>query len=571
MIQVDPETGRAATPLDGSYSRLRITVEAVDETVTDSSALVGIDEIGLPGLTVDRTIVLPGQGADEGSSFVFTARGRRPTCIDSGVGTSCGVFSTARASEEESGIVRRFELAGSGGWTGTGAVLARPGRETQRLFEPVFGQVRVRASTTYLEEASVAPQFAYDGDGRTFWSSQIGDSAPTLRLEWGERRRIRTISVASAPGGAQPPTTATLIAGAESRTVDLSTGTARFAPLETRRLAIRFDVPEGWSGRLGVAELSIPGLDDLRFSIDRDQVTGSVCGLGPELAINGTVHPTRVSGTLGDIIDGTPLDLEACEPSVPMQSGRVDVGLRSTTIFAPTRLVLEPVTDAAATDQGVTERQVSEDRWEATHREITVAAGPEALLVVNENFNAGWSASLGETSLDPVRVDGWKQGFIVPEGEGGDVVLSFGPDRWYKVALVLGGLAALLLLVGAVVVARREKQRMTAPAQPGAGPERPGPVWVRIAVAVPFGLMGGPALLAGYLVGAFLRRPRIDTGLIGAIAVGAAGVLAATVADSASSPPVWCDALAAVGLGMVGAVIVLGRAPDTEGDQRDDH
>jgi uncharacterized membrane protein YedE/YeeE len=155
----------------------------------------------------------------------------------------------------------------------------------------------------------------------------------------------------------------------------------------------------------------------------------------------------------------------------------------------------------------------------------------------------------------------------VPEGGGGDVVLSFGPDRWYKVALALGGMAALLLIVGAALVGRRERQRM--PAVPEhSGPDTPAPVWVRLAAAVPVGLMGGPALLAGFLVGAFGWRPRIDTGLIGGVGIAVAGIAAATIADNAASPPVWCDALAAVGFGMVGAIVVLRRRPADSGEER---
>ena len=73
-----------------------------------------------------------------------------------------------------------------------------------------------------------------------------------------------------------------------------------------------------------------------------------------------------------------------------------------------------------------------------------------ALLVVHENFNAGWQASLAGHRLTAVRVDGWEQAFLVPANSSGTVTLVYAPDRPFKAGLLAGLLAVLaLLLAGA--------------------------------------------------------------------------------------------------------------------------
>ena len=82
---------------------------------------------------------------------------------------------------------------------------------------------------------------------------------------------------------------------------------------------------------------------------------------------------------------------------------------------------------------------------------MTVGPGAAALLVVPENFNTGWTATLGGARLRAVRVDGWQQAYEVPAGAGGAVTLTFTPDRPYRDGLAAG--AAAVLLVGLMALA----------------------------------------------------------------------------------------------------------------------
>ena len=51
-------------------------------------------------------------------------------------------------------------------------------------------------------------------------------------------------------------------------------------------------------------------------------------------------------------------------------------------------------------------------------------ADAERTVVLSERFDTGWRASLEGTELEPVPVSDWAQGFTVPAGEAGEVVIQ---------------------------------------------------------------------------------------------------------------------------------------------------
>ena len=108
--------------------------------------------------------------------------------------------------------------------------------------------------------------------------------------------------------------------------------------------------------------------------------------------------------------------------------------------------------------EAVTQRDVGVRSWTTSRRVLDVAPGPAALLVLPENANDGWRATLDGRELTPLRVDGWMQGYLLPAGDGGRVTLEFTPNRLYQAGLGIGGLLALLLVAAAVLVGRREKR-----------------------------------------------------------------------------------------------------------------
>ncbi|QCW50467.2 DUF3367 domain-containing protein [Nocardioides dongxiaopingii] len=565
-IPVDPETGIAAARLSGTFDRLRVTVE---ETRGDASqggqGVVAINEVALPGLVADRSLVLPDTGADGDTTFVLKARAHRRTCLDAGLGSNCWPVTGSRTSDEESGLFRTLSLDGAASWRVSGTVVARTTEGAQRLLTP-FGGVQASASSVYLGEPGVAPQLAADADPATFWAAGQGDDEPTLRLSWGRPVLLDELRVVAAPDSMAPPTTATLVAGGETREVDLSRGIAEFEPLRARSVEVRFDAQPDSTRPLGVAEVTAPALQSLVEPLDRTSPTGAICGLGPEVVVDGVVHPTRVTGVIGDVVDGTALRLESCGAPIPVDAGTHRLGVVSTAQFAPASVVLRPSAqpDTAATSQA--DRPVV-GSWGSTSRTVRLDPGPERLLVVNENFNPGWAASLDGTALEPVRVDGWKQGFVVPAGDGGDVDLDFGPGTTYRLALLAGLLGALALVLALVRGLRADRRRSVRTRSEVAertavltvaDQHRPRTAWV-VAGAVALAVLGGPALLLGLLVGVVARRFLGDPGLVGALLVGAAGVAAGFVATTTPGlPPLLCDVVAGAGVGCVGFALLVG-------------
>ena len=100
-------------------------------------------------------------------------------------------------------------------------------------------------------------------------------------------------------------------------------------------------------------------------------------------------------------------------------------------------------------------RHPTVDNWGPANRVVSVsAAGTPRTLSWLENFNIGWRATLDGQELKPVRVDGWRQAWIVPAGAAGAVDMTFAPDAGYRIGLVLGLLAALALVALALIRAR---------------------------------------------------------------------------------------------------------------------
>ena len=573
VVTVDPSTGVVSVPLLGRpVDRVRVTVTRV----AGSEGVVALREITFPGLEVGRSLVVPQPGGPR-TTFVMRARPPRRGCIDAGLGVSCGYATDARVGEEESGMTRELTVNSEGSWTFDGAVVARSTSATQALLEPILDNTRVRASSTYRDEPSLAAQLAFDGDPVSFWASASGDPRPTLRLRWPHRVELTSLDIVAPSGVAVAPAGAELRGEhGQLRTINLALGSARFAPMRTRSLVITFTSETAGSAPLGVAELELPGLEDEIQRTDRDKQTGAVCGLGPELVVDGRVYPTAVSGTLGAVLDGTPLTLTGCGPAVRLSAGAHRVTIRATEQYTATRLTLRPRTTLGTQTPGtssVTTRDVDVRSWTTSRRDLDVAAGGAAVLVVPGNVNEGWRASLAGQSLAPVRVDGWMQGFLLPAGDGGRVTLEFTPNQPYQAGLLVGGVLALLLTGAAVVVGRRETPSVPLLSAVRVGPRRPWAWRWRLPALVTGAVLGGPAFGAGLVLGDLGGRRIGDPGAIGAVLVGASAVGAGLVAGLGSGlrsgrPPTWCDVLAGVGIGLVGAT-VLTRTHPTEQEPGD--
>jgi arabinofuranan 3-O-arabinosyltransferase len=277
----------------------------------------------------------------------------------------------------------------------------------------------------------------------------------------------------------------------------------------------------GWPAPVGVAEVEVPALSSLLRPAGADTPVTAACGSGPTVELDGVAYPTSVTGTLADVRAGRSLPLAICddfsEGRVELPAGEHRLHTTPSASFVVDSAALLPGGTGAA--PAPVQRAVEAVEWHPTARTLTVAGGEAALLVVPENFNAGWTATLDGRRLPAVRVDGWQQAFTLPAGAGGTVTLTFTPDRPYRTGLAAGAGAVLLVGLLALVPARRRRTAVR--------PGRPATWWVAVPLMVLAVALGGVAA-AVLLIAAMLVRQLRPGALPGIAAV--AGATAAAVA-----------------------------------------
>lgn len=567
---VDPDSGLVRVPLTGAPVRsVRVTVLATHGD--PEYGVVAIRDITFPGLALGRTLVVPADEVSPRSDLVFRAQPERRACVGVGFERACEA-EEARPSEEEAGVERTFRTTSPGRWSFAGTAVARSAPATAQLLWPIGGEVRVQASSVLTDDPSISGQYAFDGNPGTPWLSARGDNDPSLTLTWGRSQTLSRLQVLPATMQSRRPSRAVIEADGERREVDLSGGSlGYFEPLRTDHVTIRFPMPElpdtdlgdrtGTGSRpVGVGDLVIAGLEHLTYAPDPNGRTGAACGLGPELVIDGTRVPTRVSGTIADVVDGRPLAVLPCGPAFTLPAGEHRLRLAATDRFVPSSVRLGG--SRAAETSGST-RVTRIRTWGPTDRTVEVGPGPAAYLRVPENLNAGWQATLDGKVLEQSALDGWQQAYRLPAGPGGEVRLEYRPDGPYRTMLLVGGLLGVgLLLAAGAVLLRERRPTPTTGMLPAAfaGGLRAGPGGVLLIAAA--GLVGGIWLLVGTAVGMVLRsRPVLR--LWGACGLVAGTGIAAAIQTRLDPQETWVafDAIGGLAIGLLVASLASPRKP----------
>jgi arabinofuranan 3-O-arabinosyltransferase len=460
----------------GLTSTVRVTIVAVAAGRQTGNA--GISELNIPGVTANRALSVPADVApapDQRTSFAFT-RGSQPryACV---AGACDG--GRARSGEEPTGIHRLFRTQAKENYRVEGTVLPADGG-TNPVTVPGF---QVKSSTQLTGDPTAGPIAAVDSNPETTWIADTTDERPTLTLSWDTPKEITGLHVnVDKDSGASRPTDLLITVPQGEQAVPVTPeGEADFT-LTTKSIQITVLAIDTKPGRpAGITDLSIDGVDIPRLA--RDTPFTVPCGRGPELELDGFRYQTTVSGTLADYLNHRPLPFSTCrdlEGGVDLEPGDHELNTDPSDQFVVQDLRLLSTSGTPAPRP----RGHSVTEWDVTHREIQVRPGAEAILSVPENANNGWVAKLDGRTLKRVRVDGWQQAWLVPEGQGGTVVLDFAPDGQYRTRLAVGGLTALVL-VGSVLIPVRRRR----PIDVRAGARR----WL------PFVLVGLIVLLGGML------------------------------------------------------------------------
>lgn len=569
VVETDPFTGEVSVDLGVEADRVRVEVAGAPHRQSG----FGLAELRIDGVTPTRTLVLPETATDGPPDLLFSASQEARACVTTLLGPDCD-RGRAHAAEENPGIDRTFTLDEPGTWRARGLVVARSRPGTVELIQPQGG-VRMTGSSWLAQDPTVAPRMAYDGDPATSWVADPRDEEPSLSIDLGTTRTLRGLSVTPPAGIAVVPGRAVVRAetagGDEVREVSLG-GLTDFAPLRARRLTVTFYRGSGAEAGLplGVGEVRLAG-GRASVPLDGAAPTGSVCGFGPPLVVDGRRIDTRVSGRIGDVVSAGQLAVIPCGPGkragrLAMGRGEHHVRLISTEQFQPVGLRLRSL-DGGTKALPAPERSRDLRLLSSSDSRVRldVGAGEDAILSAPHNVNAGWVATLDGRPLERITVDGWAQGWIVPAGRSGEVELTFAPQRSYVIALI-GGLVLLgaVLLTAVVLLVRRRLRRPSPlPPLPHRAGRRAPPTWALAAGAGVLGLLVGgplaaPAAVAGVLLG---RWPRLVQAVVAITLVGTVVALALLLGDRPQNPPRAVDLVTGAALALGLATALSGR-PD---------
>ena len=191
------------------------------------------------------------------------------------------------------------------------------------------------------------------------------------------------------------------------------------------------------------------------------------------LTVDGEPVPVRVTGSTGDAEARRRLDVEGCE-QVTITAGETLIVARagSVTGIDIDQIVLSspaPAPLPAAATASVEVLRATDTEIDA----LVPGAATSRWLVLGQSHNRGWEATAGGVDLgEPVVIDGFANGWLLPPGEPAEVSLRWTPQRWVTRALMASALFVLAAL-GAAWRGRRDRGPRPAGAGAPLGPARP--------------------------------------------------------------------------------------------------
>lgn len=578
-VRVETAAGRAETDLltsddlqplavaPGRTSWIRVSLLASDPH--ERAVSFGVRELRLSGLAPSTSeLYVPARpDAEPGTAeaVVLSARtGELGGCVLVGLSDACDPF-LARQGEERTSLRRSVDLPADP--VVHVRVRPRPGAALDQLLED-SSALRVTATSQAVAGPAGRAAAALDRDLGTTWVAGRGDAEPALTIRLPERRKVSGLLFLTSPGApASSPFEVHIdVDGRETSHFVGTDGSVRFPAARVDRVTVRFGFTSPRRGvnpvtgaleayPVGVGEVVVVGADDLRPRADPAAPVRVPCGSGPTVTVGDQVVRTAVSTTAGALIDGLVVDATVCGRA-DIRRGRSHVRADASASFLVDQVVFQARGATTRSAQAATGQPVVQ-AWEPASRQIKLARVDQAsVLELGENFNPGWQATLDGVALAPVRVDGWRQGWVVPTGASGIVEATFEPDSTYRMGLLLGLIAAACLILGAL--APRSSRRSPPPAaQP---PSRR--TWAAI-LGAGLALVAGAAGVATWIAALALHRRPPARGWAIATACLVSAVVAVVWTWPRSAPPAAALAQAlSASVAVALAVLPDARAPD---------
>ncbi len=492
----------------GETTRLRVTVTAVADGSQGFAA--GLAEVDVPGVEPSRPIRAGASGSTPTTVVLRAPLGWRAGCVLLDVDSLCSP-NLPQPGEEDGGIDR---LIGALPSTDDVVIQAVPNpSDALDAWVTQGAQVSVSATSSAVRDPSGAAYAVLDDDLGTGWVAGASDPNPTLTFTYDRKQTVRAVRVTLGPElAASRPGIVLVSSGSRVRQARLrADGVAVLpAPLTGSVFTVAFRAVStvqsydpfrlGFENvPVGASEIRLVGADAGTAMTPDDSVFHVRCGDGPSLSVNGTTVPVEGTTTVGSLRRLEPLTLRPCD-AVPLSG----VSTRLVVASVP-GLRVESLVIGGERAGGQSASVPTTLVWEATHRELQLGDRDGATwLIVRENANPGWQATLNGETLPSRVADGWQQAWVVPEGAPGIVTLTFTPDTPYRWGLAAGGVAVLLLLALALLPVRRGRPTIHLEAVAVAWP------WIGVllilAALVAVGPWGLLAALVGWSVAGTGRR-----------------------------------------------------------------
>ncbi len=481
-ITIDSTRGGFAIPVQG-----RILLGA------------GITNVAIPGVSYAPQMLVPN---DESAAFSGPRRNPPVVVFDRPIANPN--ISLGQNPTDDPSMARVFETPKSMAAEVSGFVVPSQGDDLENLLTqltPSSG-FSVSASSSLGNLPRFRPENLVDASAAP-WIAGTTDSKPSIELKWSNPQHINAISLGLSPQASRP-TKISITDSAGSRLVrpvPKKGGTIAFPTLVTDSLKIRFievatklgespNYDVGLPLPVGLQSMTLSGLRQIAAP-NPDAPVDLACGQGPPVVIDGVVLPTTVAGNVGDLLDFKPMLFSACLPPAGLKLGAGKHTFEQGFSQAPFEITSVLMHHVSSSQAPSVPRKTEVEKWNNDSRKVAIGSGPASYLVVAQNYNNGWVAKLGNQTLQPIRIDGWQQGYVVPAGAGGTVTLVMAPENLYRILLVLGAMLLLGLAVLALVPSRKASRDPTGP--------RPLPsFWVLLVGSlIVLGLVAGPlALLA---------------------------------------------------------------------------
>ena len=499
---------------------------------------LAVSDVDLENVRLSRPLVLPDLPAAWGNPtgiLLQAPSGAVPGCLHLDRVRRCSEDKAER-TEEDRVLDRELELGSAGVYRTRLRATAHGGPDLTELLQR--GELATIAASSQQTDAPRAGALAAaDGRDTTGWVAAEDDGDPTLTLRWVAPRSMDEVrfGASGSLAASSPPRVRLVFDDGTERVVDVERGRARFDRVRTSSVEIHLlagnpQLSVGFGGEvkrlpLGVAEVSVPDAGGFPITLD----TGSrsyPCGSGPTVTVNGREQRTRVVAAPRALLLGRNVEARGCSAEgdrATLGAGTNRITITGTSAFRPVDLLL--TSDTATVPATPNDRQ-------------------GAVLATTHNANSGWDArtSEGRLGLEPVVLDGWRQGWYVDASGLGEVETSFRPGRTYRVVLAIGAAFLAALVLVALVPRRTRKTWPTTD-----DPRRTSAIGLLTGLAVVAGITAGvPGLLAagvGHVTARLVWRGVRLSSIVAPMAVLAAGLV--SVVRPWDGPGQWAGDYAA--------------------------